>query len=185
MSYVPPHLRNQGSTSPTSPTTTTYQTYQTYTRQDLTSHFGCQVQNMHTLCASTQAPERLTHILIFRGQHPEYPTLFVHSNLQALQPLSSNGISARDRSQAPGFIPVFKQVPRGQRFEFNSWMRIGRIKQLAPHSAELKEMLGRKWKNKGRDEDAWRESLSMPWAEVTLERVRPQPGAPSISHVEK
>jgi hypothetical protein len=132
---------------------------------------------MRTFSASTQAPDKLSCILINEGQHPEYPTLFVHSNLHVLQSLSSEGISVDP-------VPVFKQV-WGRGFKFNSWVRIVQTKHLAPFSDELKEMLGRKWRDKERNRDAWQESLEMPWVEVRVEKVVPQPIAPLIGRAER
>ena len=171
MSYVPPHLRKKDSASP--------RAYHTYNRNDLAIHFGCDVNTMHTLSVSTHAPEKLSHILIHVGQNPEYPTLFVKTNLHVLP---SDGIPVEGQVRGP--VPLFKQVPWGSGFEFDSWVHILRVKHFEPRSVELRDMLGRKWKNKTRDEDAWKESLDVPWAEMTVEKVHPQPGAPSIGRAE-
>jgi hypothetical protein len=171
MSYVPPHLRN--SASPSSPTS---RAFQTHSQRDIEAHFGC--ERSHTLSCSFNTPEALSYILIHDGQHPEFPTLFVHSNIHVLSFDSTKGRHAQ--------FPLFKELPWfGHRFEFNGWVRISQIKLLEPHSEELKEMLGRKFKGRPRDASAWKESLNMPWAEVTVEKIDAQQEAPVIASSER
>jgi hypothetical protein len=176
MSYIPPHLRNSARRN-----TPTGRAFQTYNQRDIETHFGC--ERSHTLSCSVNAPETLSYILVHKDQHPEFPILFAHSNLHVLSLLCDGTATAEGRQTE---FPLFKELPWfGNRFEFDGWVRIARVTLLAPHSEELQEMLGKKFKSRSRDVDAWRESLKMSWAEVTVEKIDPQQDAPVIASSER
>ena len=98
-------------------------------------------------------------------------------------------------------IAVFEQIVhlRGdhrRQFAFVGWYLASQISILAPNSQELVRMLSQKWtkfdrfgrpmKEKQRDENAWKASLSHEWAVLKLQKMKGEnaPLPPQVEHIE-
>ncbi|KAL8825182.1 MAG: hypothetical protein Q9170_007893, partial [Blastenia crenularia] len=89
--YIPPHLRSTSTTTPQA-----HNPSNSYTSLEIATRFHLSPQlKPGTLNASSEDPDTLSFILIFKDQHPDWPTkgeLLCKTNLHLLSPLTSNAI---------------------------------------------------------------------------------------------
>lgn len=138
-----------------------------------------------TLNASVSAPGELAYVVVFRGQHKDWPPqIFCKSNLHLLPKQRSTSTSSQqadnhndsaDPLTAP-LYPIFTQSDMLSRFTFAGYHTITHITYLEPHSEELVAHLKGKFQEpdgteKARLVEAWGKSLGMQWAVIGFELV--------------
>jgi len=139
-----------------------------------------------TLNASLSAPGKLAYVLVFRGQHKDWPPqILCKSNLHLLPKLHSTPTSSQqadnhndsDDDPAPApLYPIFTQSDISSHFMFSGYHTITYISYLEPYSEELVTCLKAKFQGpdgteKARFTEAWQQSLSMQWAVVDFKLV--------------
>ena len=171
-----------------------------YTLVEIANQFGCK-HKVGTLNSNSEKGvdwdhSSLAFIVIFgHPQHPQWPPkIFCKTNLNLLPPSTgaSNGTSAKqvnngdnheeDESHGlSGPIPVFTEIyvpgfRAEKRFVFDHYYCITHVEYLAPESKELIAMLDTKFtpERKQRSAEAWKNSLAVTWAVVTLEEAKPK-----------
>ncbi|KAL1686224.1 hypothetical protein GGG16DRAFT_118121 [Schizophyllum commune] len=153
--YVPRHLR-QNAPPPS-----------TFTSDEINLRLNLVTQN-HTLRA--RSDNHLAAIFDYERtvsftKGTTRAQIFCHSNLHFLPPEEEYG--ADD-------YPLFQTADLGGRtnsLDFVALVRIVDIEIREPHSPELLKLLKAKFGDGARDPVAWKKSLEMPWAVITLEKV--------------
>ena len=188
--YVPPHLRNRGGSIGNSPDQDKggkALESGRYTVEDLATHY--QTDASHgTLNRSSNDPSSISHILVFKYGHPEWPPkLYCKTNIDLLEHYStttataetSNDLNTKDEARKKSAIPVFIAVRRDS-FDFLGYHLITSVTILEPRSEALVSLLEAKFNRgkttKERRPDQWKESLGMRWAVVTLEKDKTKAG---------
>ncbi len=180
--YVPPHLRNRGGSNDTGTSVGNREEHPgsgEYALQDLAHHYETEGHN--TLNSSMNDPTTITHILIFKSGHPDWPPkIYCKSNLDLLDgyraPAGSDSNvrgsdqPAQDASVEPS-VPVFVERRRDT-FGFAGFYNVASISYLEPRSEALVALFETKFKRgestKERRPELWKQSLGMRWAMVTL-----------------
>ena len=175
MAYVPPSLRDR---SVPSATATRF-----YTHDEVHAFTG---SRSNTLIPDQTTPTNLSAVVLYKDQHPDWPSareIFCKSNLEVLRsPAVTEGIES---------FPVFIELPFAKKFEFGGYFRVRRVRWLAPQSQELKVYLARKFDpptSPGtgrrrsvpveRTEVAWQDAWNREWAVVALEKDATRLGMP-------
>ncbi|KAI9788319.1 MAG: hypothetical protein M1816_007005 [Peltula sp. TS41687] len=191
--YVPPHLRRSIVNGPDhdkveQPPPNSGE----YTIEDLTCHY--QTYGSHgTINRSEADPTHVTHILVFKEGHPEWPpNLYCKTNLDVLEhyystitTITASSDTPDDKTDVGGdevrqksSVPVFTAVGRHS-FDFLGYYVITSVTFLEPRSEALVNLLEAKFnqgKSKERRPDQWKGSLAMRWAVVMLEQDKAQIG---------
>ncbi|KAI5896124.1 uncharacterized protein SCHCODRAFT_02697606 [Schizophyllum commune H4-8] len=153
--YLPRHLR-QNAPPPS-----------TFTSDEINAGLDLVTQN-HTLRA--RADDRLAAIFDYERavsfiKGTTRAQISCHSNLHFLPP--------KDQFDVEEY-PLFQTADLGGRtnsLEFVALVRVVDVEIREPHSPELLKLLKAKFGDGARDPVAWKKSLDMPWAVVTLEKV--------------
>lgn len=201
---MPPHLRHQ---SPATPNTDPIERNPEdgYTLEEIAHQFDCK-HKVGTLNSNAELgrewdPSSLAFVVVFRGQHPEWPgKIFCKTNLNLLpgggavegatnedgdggEQSASKAATEEEPSPLTPPIPIFTEGPRqntnggtqhlNQKFFFTGYHILTRTTYLAPGSPQLVKMLDTKFTPEGkrRSVEAWKHSLSLTCAVVELRGV--------------
>ncbi|KAI5824865.1 hypothetical protein K523DRAFT_365992 [Schizophyllum commune Tattone D] len=159
--YVPRHLRQNA------PPPSTFTSDEINLRLDL-------VTQSHTLRPSSD--DRLAAIFDYERavaftRGATRAQIFCHSNLHYLPSNDQSGVAGQYGTDE---YPLFQTADLGGRtnsLDFVALVRIVDIEVREPHSPELLKLLKAKFGDGARDPVAWKKSLEMPWAVITLEKV--------------
>lgn len=139
-----------------------------------------------TLNASASAPGQLAYVIVFRGQHKDWPPrILCKSNLHLLpkqHPVPTSSQEADSHNESDNLVttaplyPIFTQSDISLRFTFLGYYTITDITYLKPYSEELISCLTAKFqepdgREKARLVEAWRQNLGMQWAIIDFELV--------------
>ena len=198
---MPPHLRNQNRSTDETSTNAVRDPDDGYTVEELANQFDCK-HKVGTLNSNSDKgvnwdPSSLAFIVIFKDQHPQWPSeIFCKTNLNLLpgstalpdsDETDGNAVKGKNlvhqdlKGHLSDPIPVFTDAPRthtpravaDRRFIFVQYFHITSVAYLAPQSKELVHMLDLKFTPEGkrRSAEAWKTSLSLTWAVVRLEKT--------------
>ncbi|KAI9891778.1 MAG: hypothetical protein M1814_002342 [Vezdaea aestivalis] len=159
-----------------------------YTQSEIIDHLG---MGQNTLTDSPLQPGVLSTVMVFPGQHPDWPNkVLAKSNLH-LVPGYQKAASSLDTlqqqeafhkfSSAESEISIFvgngKQYGKRNSFEYVGKYNIESVSFLKPRSRELVELLERKFADNGREKpsarkaEAWEETLNLDWVVIAFKKV--------------
>jgi hypothetical protein len=139
------------------------------------------VRGQGTLNSTYAEQDKLAYIMLYHLQHPFWKDkreIFCKSNIDLLPPSETSQDKDKDSDidrskEKEKSYPVFTQrrsskARYARSMGFDGYYRIESVKYLEPESKELVEYLTAKFGDRPRGPDAWKKSLSMKWAVVTL-----------------